>query len=148
MAPIIAPFEFDESVFYGEGVQVMCHVSKGDKPLDFKWSFNGGEVSLLTGLTIMNVGDMGSALIIPAVTAKHAGNYTCTASNIVARASHHATLNVKGIRHKFTMHNSRCFLCSFPLQTFLLKLIVSQSKRLHVKFLLDVFFSRTNYIPV
>lgn len=148
MAPIIAPFEFDESVFYGEGVQVMCHVSKGDKPLDFKWSFNGGEVSLLTGLTIMNVGDMGSALIIPAVTAKHAGNYTCIASNIVARASHHATLNVKGIRHTFTMHNSRCFLCSFPLPTLLLKLVVSQSKHLHVKFLQDVFFSRANYIPV
>lgn len=124
MTPIIAPFEFDESVFYGEGVQVMCHVSKGDKPLDFKWSFNGGEVSLLTGLTIMNVGDMGSALIIPAVTAKHAGNYTCTASNIVARASHHATLNVKGIRHTFAMH-SLCFLCSLSLPALLLKSILS-----------------------
>lgn len=98
VVPVIASFEFDESVFYGEGVQVMCHVTKGDKPLTFKWTFNGGDVSLLPGLNIMNVGDMGSALIIPAVTAKHAGNYTCTAANIVARSSHHSTLNVKGIR--------------------------------------------------
>lgn len=98
VAPIITPFEFDESVFFGEGVQVMCHVPKGDKPLSFKWSFSGGDVSFLPGVNIMNVGDMGSALIIPTVTAKHSGNYTCTASNIVANTSHHATLNVKGIR--------------------------------------------------
>ncbi|KPI92826.1 Down syndrome cell adhesion molecule-like protein CG42256 [Papilio xuthus] len=95
VAPIITPFEFDESVFYGEGVQVMCHVPKGDKPLTFNWSFNGGDVSSLPGLNIMNVGDMGSVLIIPAVTAAHSGNYTCTAANVVARASHLATLNVK-----------------------------------------------------
>lgn len=75
----------------------MCHVSKGDKPLNFKWTFNEKEVSSLPGVNILKVGDMGSALIIPSVTAKHAGNYTCTASNIVASASHHATLNVKGI---------------------------------------------------
>lgn len=97
VAPIITPFDFDESVFYGEGVQVMCHVPKGDKPLSFKWSFSGGDVSELSGVNIMNVGDMGSALIIPTVTAKHSGNYTCTASNIVANASHQGTLNVKGI---------------------------------------------------
>lgn len=78
----------------------MCHVTKGDKPLNFKWTFNEGDVSSLPGVNIMNVGDMGSALIIPAVTAQHAGNYTCTASNIVARASHHATLNVKGIQSR------------------------------------------------
>lgn len=98
MAPVITHFEFDESVFFGEGVQVMCHVTKGDKPLNFKWAFSGGDVSSLAGLNIMNVGDRGSALIISAVTAKHSGNYTCTASNIVASASHHATLNVKGTR--------------------------------------------------
>lgn len=97
VTPVITPFDFDESVFYGEGVQVMCHVPKGDKPLSFTWTFSGGDVSSLPGINIMNVGDMGSALIIPTVTAKHAGNYTCTASNIVAKASHHATLNVKGI---------------------------------------------------
>ncbi|CAB3223434.1 unnamed protein product [Arctia plantaginis] len=95
VAPVITHFEFDESVFFGEGVQVMCHVPKGDKPLNFKWAFSGGDVSSLAGLNIMNVGDRGSALIIPAVTAKHSGNYTCTASNIVASASHHASLNVK-----------------------------------------------------
>lgn len=97
MAPIIASFEFDESVFYGEGVQITCHVPKGDKPLNFKWTFNGGDVSSLSGVNIINVGDRGSALIISMVTAEHSGNYTCTASNIVASASHHATLNVKGI---------------------------------------------------
>ncbi|KAG6458280.1 hypothetical protein O3G_MSEX010787 [Manduca sexta] len=95
VAPIIAPFDFDESIFYGEGVQVTCYVPKGDKPLNFKWNFSEEDVSLLAGVNIMNVGDRGSALIIPMVTAKHSGNYSCTASNIVASASHHAMLNVK-----------------------------------------------------
>ena len=97
VAPVITHFEFDESVFYGEGVQVMCHVPKGDKPLNIQWTFSKGDVSSLPGLNIMNAGDRGSVLIIPAVTAKHSGNFTCTASNLVASASHHATLNVKGI---------------------------------------------------
>lgn len=98
MAPIITPFDFDESVFFGEGVQVTCHVPKGDTPLNFKWSFSEGDVSSLSGINIINAGDRGSVLIVGAVTAKHSGNYTCTASNTVAKASHHATLNVKGIR--------------------------------------------------
>lgn len=98
MEPVIAPFDFDESVFYGEGVQVMCHVPKGDKPLNFKWTFSKGDVSSLAGVNIMTVGDRGSVLIIPSATAKHSGNYTCTASNIVASASHLTTLNVKGTR--------------------------------------------------
>ncbi|CAG4948443.1 unnamed protein product [Colias eurytheme] len=95
VAPIITPFDFDESVFFGEGVQVMCHVPKGDTPLNFKWTFSEGDVSSLTGINIINAGDRGSVLIVGAVTAKHSGNYTCTASNTVAKASHHATLNVK-----------------------------------------------------
>ncbi|CAH3959324.1 unnamed protein product [Pieris brassicae] len=95
MAPIITPFDFDESVFFGEGVQVTCHVPKGDTPLNFKWSFSEGDVSSLSGINIINAGDRGSVLIVGAVTAKHSGNYTCTASNTVAKASHHATLNVK-----------------------------------------------------
>ncbi|CAF4862530.1 unnamed protein product [Pieris macdunnoughi] len=95
VAPIITPFDFDESVFFGEGVQVTCHVPKGDTPLNFKWSFSEGDVSSLSGINIINAGDRGSVLIVGAVTAKHSGNYTCTASNTVAKASHHATLNVK-----------------------------------------------------
>lgn len=73
-----------------------CHVSKGDRPFDFVWTFNGGDVRQLPGVNIMNVGDRGSALIIPSVTAKHSGNYTCTAANMVANTSHHAPLNVQG----------------------------------------------------
>lgn len=90
------PFEFDESVFFGEGVQVMCHVPKGDTPLNFEWTMDGRDVSLLVGVNVLSVGDRGSVLIIPAASAKHSGNYTCTASNVVASANHQSTLNVKG----------------------------------------------------
>ncbi|GBP44660.1 Hemicentin-2 [Eumeta japonica] len=95
VAPVIAPFEFDESVFFGEGVQVMCHVPKGDKPLRFKWRFFDEDAAFLPGVNIMNAGDRGSVLIIPSATAQHSGNYSCTASNTVANTSHHTILNVK-----------------------------------------------------
>lgn len=96
MAPVVMPFEFDESVFYGEGVQVMCHVPKGDTPLTFKWTMNGRDVSSSMGINVLGAGERASVLVIPSAEAKHSGVFTCTVSNIVASASQHSELNVKG----------------------------------------------------
>lgn len=97
MAPVIVPFEFDESVFFGEGVQAMCHVPKGDTPLMFQWTMDGRDVSSLAGVNTLTAGDRGSVLIIPSATAQHSGMFACTASNVVANATHHSALRVKGI---------------------------------------------------
>lgn len=108
---MVLPFDFDESVFFGEGVQVMCHAPKGDTPLTFKWTMNGQDVSSLPGLNIVMAGDRGSVLIIPSAAAKHSGNYTCTVSNVVASAYQHSMLNVKGTSSMST----RVLFCVLPL---------------------------------
>lgn len=96
MAPIISAFEFDEAVFFGESIQVMCHIPKGDMPLTLTWLFRDRPLQKKDGVIVTKVGDRSSILAIPSVTEKHTGNYTCTASNIVASTNHTAKLNVQG----------------------------------------------------
>lgn len=96
MSPIISPFDFDEAVFYGESIQVMCHIPKGDMPLKITWSFRNQPLNKHDAVKITKLGDRSSVLAIPSATEKHSGNYTCTASNIVASTNHTAILNVQG----------------------------------------------------
>lgn len=108
VAPIISPFEFDEAVFYGESIQVMCHIPKGDMPLTLVWSLRGRPVHKSDAITVTKMGDRSSILAIAAVTEKHSGNYTCTASNTVASTNHTATLNVQGTPIIFILHQHLC----------------------------------------
>lgn len=103
VAPIISPFDFDERIFYGESIQVMCHIPKGDMPLTLTWSFQNQHLTNSNNVIITKVGDRSSILAIPAVTDKHSGNYTCTASNIVASTNHTSILNVQGIFFVFVL---------------------------------------------
>lgn len=74
----------------------MCHIPKGDMPLNLVWLFNRRIVNTNDAVTVTKVGDRSSILAIPAATEKHSGNYTCTASNTVASTNHTAILNVQG----------------------------------------------------
>lgn len=96
VAPIISPFEFDEAVFYGESIQIMCNIPKGDMPLNLAWFFQDKPVKKTDAIVVTKLGARSLVLAIPAATEKHSGNYTCTASNIVASTNHTATLNVQG----------------------------------------------------
>lgn len=96
VAPIISPFEFDEAVFYGESIQVMCHIPKGDMPLNLTWLFQEKSINKNNQVIITKMGARSSILAIPSVSEKHSGNYTCTASNIVASTNHTSVLNVQG----------------------------------------------------
>lgn len=113
MAPIISPFEFDDAIFYGESIQVMCNIPKGDMPLQLTWLFQNRPIKSNDAVTITKVGARSSILAFPAVTERHSGNYTCTASNIVASTNHTAMLNVQGT-HLFCM-----FSCCFDFVTFI-----------------------------
>lgn len=91
------PFEADESVFAGESVQLNCHVSKGDIPLDIKWHFHGFEnTSSHLGIMTTKITTRTSFLSITAATAGHSGNYTCVATNSAGSTNHSTVLNVHG----------------------------------------------------
>ncbi|XP_019889918.1 Down syndrome cell adhesion molecule-like protein Dscam2 isoform X32 [Ooceraea biroi] len=95
VAPQLAPFSFgDEAANAGEMATVQCAVIKGDLPIDVVWSFNGREIEAANGVSIVSTSKRVSLLTIDAVTARHAGEYTCTASNVAGGTSYSASLAV------------------------------------------------------
>lgn len=96
--PKIAPFDFgEEPSNFGDSASVQCLVTSGDLPVEFRWLFNGRSVSEVAGITTAKMGKRNSVLTIDSVTGKHAGNFTCRASNIATKANFTAQLVVNGI---------------------------------------------------
>lgn len=95
--PKIAPFDFgDEPSNFAESASVACLVITGDLPITFKWFFNDHPVKEFAGITTVKLGNRNSVLNIDSVTGKHAGNYTCIASNEAASFSYTSELIVNG----------------------------------------------------
>lgn len=97
VTPNILPFDVDQALFSGESVQMMCHISKGDTPLEVYWQFNGQPLTNELGSS-SRVGDRSSVLILPAVTGAHSGNFTCVAKNRAGTTSYTTILKIIGIR--------------------------------------------------
>jgi hypothetical protein len=96
--PVINSFSFDEDTNGGDSVQLICHVSKGDLPLEIKWLFMDKPIGSYLKIMITKIGDKSSLLSIPNLNAEHIGKYTCAATNRAGEAKFSAILNVKGIR--------------------------------------------------
>ncbi|XP_046738267.1 Down syndrome cell adhesion molecule-like protein Dscam2 isoform X3 [Diprion similis] len=96
VAPQILPFTFgEEPANWGELVSVTCSVIKGDLPIAISWAFNGEPIENdQTDVTIGSTNKKNSVLSIEAVVARHAGEYTCSASNKAGATSHSAALFV------------------------------------------------------
>nr|XP_033326667.1 Down syndrome cell adhesion molecule-like protein Dscam2 isoform X35 [Megalopta genalis] len=96
VAPQIFPFTFgDEPVNSGEAISATCSILKGDFPMDISWAFNGVPIdSESTDQYTITKSKRLSVLAIDAVAARHAGEYTCTASNKAGASSHAAALAV------------------------------------------------------
>ncbi|XP_053593565.1 cell adhesion molecule Dscam2 isoform X31 [Microplitis demolitor] len=97
VAPQIAPFAIgEEPANWGEQVSAMCSVLKGDQPIEIRWSLNGEPITRQNhpDIIITRTGKKISLLSIDAVTAQHAGEYSCEASNQAGSTSHSATLSV------------------------------------------------------
>nr|XP_012216025.1 PREDICTED: Down syndrome cell adhesion molecule-like protein Dscam2 isoform X11 [Linepithema humile] len=106
VAPQLAPFTFgDEAANAGEMATVQCAVIKGDLPIDIMWSFNGRAIGAANGafdehnydnpdIVISRSSKRASQLTIESVAARHAGEYSCTASNTAGTATHSSILSV------------------------------------------------------
>lgn len=99
VAPQIGPFSFgDESINAGDMASVQCAVTKGDFPLEISWAFKGQPIRPeQLDISISSSGKRLKQLTIESVAARHAGEYTCIASNKAGSSSHSATLDVNGI---------------------------------------------------
>lgn len=90
------PFEIEESIYYGESVQITCHASKGDRPMSVTWIFEGEGLPNHSDIKTMKMAERTSFLSIASVTGAHSGNYTCIAKNRAGEDRYSTTLNVKG----------------------------------------------------
>jgi len=117
VAPQLAPFSFgDEAANAGEMATVQCAVIKGDLPIDVTWSFNGREIEAANGafdehsydnpdIAISRSSKRASTLTIESVAARHAGEYSCTASNTAGTATHSSVLSVNGTLVHFRIND-------------------------------------------
>lgn len=81
---------------WGETVTATCTVLKGDHPIQIEWALNGESISHdYSDITIVTNKRV-SLLTIDAVTANHAGEYTCVATNAAGGTSYSASLAVNG----------------------------------------------------
>ncbi|XP_076297100.1 Down syndrome cell adhesion molecule 1 isoform X19 [Lasioglossum baleicum] len=96
VSPQIAPISFgDEPVNAGDLVSVQCVVTKGDSPLEITWTFDSQPIRPdRMDVIVSNSGKRVKQLTIESVAARHAGEYTCVASNAAGSTSHSAKLDV------------------------------------------------------
>lgn len=101
VAPEIAPFVLSEKpANWGETVTATCTILKGDQPIQIEWALNGQPISHdFSDITIVTSKRV-SLLTIDAVTASHAGEYTCVASNAAGGTSYSASLAVNGTKRR------------------------------------------------
>lgn len=89
----------EEPANWGDTITVTCTVLKGDHPIQIGWALNGEPISRdHSDISIVSTSKRVSLLTIDAVTARHAGEYTCTASNVAGGTSYSASLAVNGIK--------------------------------------------------
>ena len=100
VAPEIVPFVIGEGpANWGDTVTATCTVLKGDHPIQIEWALNGEPISRNHyDISIVNTSKRVSVLTIDAVTARHAGEYTCSVSNAAGGTSYSASLAVNGTR--------------------------------------------------
>ncbi|XP_039227494.1 Down syndrome cell adhesion molecule-like protein Dscam2 isoform X29 [Drosophila yakuba] len=93
--PKISPFSFgEESMSYGEFVNVQCTISGGDLPVNITWTLNNKPFEDYLEILTTKRGKRINELTIEAVSAKHAGNYACIAENKAGVVNHTAELKV------------------------------------------------------
>lgn len=99
VAPQIAPFSIsDEPANWGEAVSSVCTIVKGDLPIEVSWALNGEPITKenFGDISISSTSKRVSLMTIEAASPRHAGEYTCTASNAAGATSYSATLAVNG----------------------------------------------------
>lgn len=98
VTPHIGPFSIsDGPANSGDMVSATCSIMKGDFPVEIVWKFNDRVIGFNDpDITITRINKHMSALSIESVAARHAGEYTCVATNRAGNVSHSTTLAVNG----------------------------------------------------
>lgn len=77
------PFTFGDGVSnFEDSIATQCMITKGDAPMEIKWSLNGVEIwNDMHSIQVLPLGPKLNALRIDSLDDRHRGNYTCQAKN-------------------------------------------------------------------
>jgi len=119
VAPQIAPFAIaEEPANWGDSISVVCAILKGDLPIEITWALNGEPIRPdRSDINILATTRKNSILSIESVAARHAGEYTCSASNKAGATSHSAILAVNGTSRPRASLNIDPTNLAYPLAT-------------------------------
>ncbi|XP_043507614.1 Down syndrome cell adhesion molecule-like protein Dscam2 isoform X5 [Frieseomelitta varia] len=86
--PKISPFTADRDLHLGERITLTCSVTRGDLPLSISWLKNGRSMGPSERVSVTNMDQYNSILMIESLSPDHNGNYSCVARNLAAEVSH------------------------------------------------------------
>lgn len=92
------PFGFgDEPSNTGDSIGVQCMATKGDLPIDIRWTINQSPIiSGENSYTIIKLNTRTSTLNINYLDGVHRGVYKCIASNVAGHTDYMSELTVNG----------------------------------------------------
>lgn len=96
--PKVSPFYAEDTLHVGDRASLTCSVTKGDLPLSITWSKDGRsmDTNQLVSVSVSQVDQYTSILLIESLTPEHNGNYSCVVRNSAAEVSHTHQLVVNG----------------------------------------------------
>lgn len=93
--PKISPFYVENSLHVGDRTSLTCSVTKGDLPLTISWRKDGRTIDP-SHISITQVDQFTSILLIESLSPDHNGNYSCVVRNLAAEVSHTQQIVVNG----------------------------------------------------
>jgi hypothetical protein len=82
----------------GDRASLTCSVVKGDLPLTITWRKDGRPIDPSQRMTVTQVDQYNSILVIDHLSADHSGNYSCVVRNSAAEVDNTQALLVNGNR--------------------------------------------------
>ncbi|XP_060535010.1 cell adhesion molecule Dscam2 isoform X1 [Cylas formicarius] len=86
--PKISPFYSVNTLHVGDRASLTCSVTKGDLPLTISWRKDGRSLEAGHTVSITQVDQFTSILVIESLSPEHNGNYSCVVRNLAAEVAH------------------------------------------------------------
>lgn len=94
--PKVSPFYAEDTLHVGDRASLTCSVTKGDLPLTISWHKDARTIEPSHTISITQVDQFTSILVIDSLSPEHNGNYSCVVTNFAATVSHTQQLVVNG----------------------------------------------------
>lgn len=88
----------------GDRASLTCSVVKGDLPLTITWLKDDRRIDPSQHMSVKQVDQYNSILVIENLGSDHTGNYSCVVRNSAAQVENTQALLVNGNRVNFNIH--------------------------------------------